>query len=60
LRSLPFVAVKNAAAIARERFDASVLLWAALVGELVAAVFLLASGSVSPVLLRSLQLFLRF
>jgi hypothetical protein len=52
--------VKTTTAIARERFDASALLWAALVGELVAAVSLLASGNVPPVLLRSLQLFLRF
>jgi len=50
----------TAASIARERFDASAFLWAALVGELAAAVSLLASGNVPPVLLRSLQLFLRF
>ncbi|HEY3173494.1 MAG TPA: hypothetical protein VGK86_13065 [Thermoanaerobaculia bacterium] len=52
--------MKNAAAIARERFDPSALLWAALVGELVAAISIVASGSLPPVLLRSLQLFLRF
>jgi hypothetical protein len=52
--------VKATAAIAWERYDASALLWAALVGELVAAVLLLASRNVPPVLLRSLQLFLRF
>jgi len=50
----------TAAATARERFDNSALLWAALLGELVAAVTLFASGNVPPVLLRSLQLFLRF
>jgi hypothetical protein len=60
LRSPRVVTVKTTAAIARERFDASALLWAALVGELVAAVSLLASGNVPTVLLRSLQLFLRF
>ena len=60
LRSPRVVTVKTTAAIARERFDASALLWVALVGELVAAVTLLASGNVPPVLLRSLQLFLRF
>jgi hypothetical protein len=36
------------------------LLYAALAGELGAAVYLLACGNVSPVLVRSLQLFLRF
>ncbi|HEU5251049.1 MAG TPA: hypothetical protein VFW15_13760 [Thermoanaerobaculia bacterium] len=36
------------------------LLWGALAGELVAAIILFASGSVSPVLVRSLQFFLRF
>ena len=36
------------------------LLWGALAGELVAAILLFASGSVSPVLVRSLQVFLRF
>jgi len=60
LRSQPAVTVKTTAAIVRERFDTSALLWAALAGELIAAVSLLASGIVPPVLLRSLQLFLRF
>jgi len=54
------VAVRNAVAIARQRFDASALLWAALAGEFLAAISLLTSGRVPPVLLRSLQLFLRF
>jgi hypothetical protein len=36
------------------------LLEAALAGELATAIYLFASGSVSPVLVRSLQLFLRF
>jgi hypothetical protein len=37
------------------------LLWGAvLAGELVTAVFLFATGNVAPVLIRSLQLFLRF
>ncbi len=52
--------MSTTSAVGRERFDACALLWAALVGELVAAVSLLASGNVPPVLLRSLQLFLRF
>ena len=52
--------MKNTAALARERFDVSALIWAGLVGELAAAVAFLASGTVPPVLLRSLQLFLRF
>ncbi|MEO8347753.1 MAG: hypothetical protein ABI610_02490 [Acidobacteriota bacterium] len=52
--------MKNTATLTRERFDVSALLWAGLAGELFAAVAFLASGTVSPVLLRSLQLFLRF
>lgn len=72
--ALPFpsvVTVKDAIALARERWDgwsvaAPVFrfrrpyLVAALVGELLAVIALLASDNVSPVLLRSLQLFLRF
>lgn len=63
------VAVKDAIALARERWDGwsvPVLrfrrryLVAALAGELLAVFALLASDNVSPVLLRSLQLFLRF
>jgi hypothetical protein len=73
---LPFeegVAVKNTLAITRERWNrwwtAGAGPWglsplllpgAALAGELATAVYLFASGSVSPVLVRSLQLFLRF
>ncbi len=60
LRLLPVIAMKNAAVLARERFDLSALIWAALAGEFLAAVAFLASGTVPPVLLRSLQLFLRF
>ena len=60
LRLFSVAAMKNTAVLARERFDVSALLWAGLVGELIAAIGLLASGGVSPVLLRSLQLFLRF
>jgi hypothetical protein len=60
LRSHEAVAVKNTAALARETSDASALYWAALAGELVAAFLLFASGSVPPILVRSLQLFLRF
>lgn len=52
--------MKNTAAISRERFDVSALIWAGLAGELLAAVAFLASGTVPPILLRSLQLFLRF
>jgi hypothetical protein len=36
------------------------LLWAALTGEIFAAAALFASGNVPPILVRSLQLFLRF
>jgi len=60
LRLLSVVAMKNTAAISRERFDVSALIWAGLAGELLAAVAFLASGTVPPILLRSLQLFLRF
>ena len=60
LRLTCVVAMKKTAALTRERFDVSPLIWAGLAGELLAAVAFLASGSVPPVLLRSLQLFLRF
>ena len=53
-------AMQKTAVVSRERFDVSALLWAGLAGELLAAVAYFASGSVPPVLLRSLQLFLRF
>jgi hypothetical protein len=57
--------MKNTIALTREKWDrwtvAGAGLWAALVaGELATAVYLFASGNVSPVLVRSLQLFLRF
>ncbi|HEV8610410.1 MAG TPA: hypothetical protein VGS98_10145 [Thermoanaerobaculia bacterium] len=57
--------MKNTVALTREKWDRRTLagagLWAALVaGELATAVYLFASGNVSPVLVRSLQLFLRF
>ena len=60
LRLLSVVAMKNTAVLSRERFDLSALIWAALAGELRAAVAFFASGTVPPVLLRSLQIFLRF
>lgn len=60
LRLLSVVAMKNTAVLTRERLDLSALIWAALAGELLAAVAFFASGTVPPVLLRSLQLFLRF
>ncbi len=52
--------MKNTAVLARERFDFSALIWAGLAGELLAAVLFFASGTVRPIFLRSLQLFLRF
>lgn len=60
MRWICVVAMKKTATLTRERFDISALVWAGLAGELLAAVAFLASGSVPPVLLRSLQLFLRF
>ena len=60
LRLLSVVAMKNTAVLSRERFDLSALIWAALAGELLAAVAFFASGTGPPVLLRSLQIFLRF
>ena len=60
--------MKNTVALAREDWDARAgargsaasLLWGVLAGELVTAVLLFASGNVSPVLVTTLQLFLRF
>ena len=43
MRLFTVAAMKNTAVLARERFDASALLWAGLVGELIAAIALLAS-----------------
>lgn len=60
MRSSFGIAMKRTAALTRERLDVSALIWAGLAGELLAAVAFLASGNVPPVLLRSLQLFLRF
>ena len=70
---MPFrsgIAVKNTLTLGRERWDGLSgtgtlgltprLVWGALVGELLVTVALFATGGVSPVLLRSLQLFLRF
>jgi hypothetical protein len=64
------IAVKNTVALARERWEAVAdagasglsprLLWGALAGELVAVIALFASGNVSPALVATLQLFLRF
>ena len=65
------IAVKNTVALARERWEGWTvagadpqdlsprLLWA-LAGELIAVIALFASGSVSPALVDTLQLFLRF
>ncbi|HMA17162.1 MAG TPA: hypothetical protein VKS03_01885 [Thermoanaerobaculia bacterium] len=62
--------MKNAITLERDRWDGLAgagtlrlsprLVWGALLGELLAAIALFASGNVSPVLVRSLQLFLRF
>lgn len=74
LRMWLTIAMKNTAALTRERWDPRrtvagagpqglsprQFLWAALTGELFAAVALFASGDVPPILVRSLQLFLRF
>jgi hypothetical protein len=60
LPSLFAEVVKSSAALVRERLDASALLWAALAGELFTALLLVVSGTVPPVLVRSLQIFLRF
>lgn len=60
LRLLFGVAMRKTAVLSNERLDVSALIWAGLAGELLAAISFLASGSIPPVLLRSLQLFLRF
>jgi hypothetical protein len=60
LRSLQANTVKTSALLSRERFEVTGLLWAALAGELFAFAILLTSGGVPAVLVRSLQLFLRF
>lgn len=64
------IAVKNTVALARERWEAVAdagawglsprLLWGVLAGELVGVVALFASGNVSPALVTTLRLFLRF
>ncbi|HLN57099.1 MAG TPA: hypothetical protein VK416_00965 [Thermoanaerobaculia bacterium] len=65
------ITVKTTVALVPERWDGLSgaglfglfprrYLMAALVGELLAAIALFASDNVSPVLVRSLQLFLRF
>jgi hypothetical protein len=60
LRSLSSKTVKTTALLSRERFEVSGLLWAALAGELFSFAILLVSGHAPAVLVRSLQLFLRF
>jgi hypothetical protein len=60
LRSLFAKTVKTTALLSRGRFEVTGLLWAALAGELFAFTLLLTSGEVPAVLVRSLQLFLRF
>ena len=60
LPSLFAEVVKTSATLVRERLDASALLWAALAGELFTALLVVVSGTVPPVLVRSLQIFLRF
>ncbi|HEV8231805.1 MAG TPA: hypothetical protein VGQ75_05615 [Thermoanaerobaculia bacterium] len=61
--------MKNTAALTRERWAVAGARprglsprcrWAALTGEIFAAAALFASGNVPPILVRSLQLFLRF
>ena len=52
--------MRKALAIGVEAFEAPNLLWGALVGELGLAVLLLSSDRLPSILIRSLQLFLRF
>ena len=52
--------MRKALAIGVEALEAPNLLWGALVGELGLAVLLLSSDRLPSVLIRSLQLFLRF
>ena len=52
--------MRKALAIGREAFETSHLLWGLAAGEVSLALLLLASDKLPPVLIRSLQLFLRF
>jgi hypothetical protein len=52
--------MKKAQAVALEPSQATLLPWALLLAEMAAAVLLFSSGRVPAILLRSLQLFLRF
>ena len=52
--------MRKALAIGVEALEAPNLLWGALVGELGLAVLLLSSDRLPSILIRSLQLFLRF
>jgi hypothetical protein len=73
LRKWLAIAMQNTAALTRERRNGRTaagaapqglspqqLFWAVVTGELFAAVALFASGNVPPILVRSLQIFLRF
>jgi hypothetical protein len=52
--------MKKAIAIGLEAFEAPNLLWGLLAGELSLSLLMAASGRLPDVLIRSLQLFLRF
>ena len=52
--------MRKALAIGREAYEASHLFWVLAVGEASLALLLLASDRLPPILVRSLQLFLRF
>jgi len=52
--------IKKAIAVGLEAFDAPNLLWGLLAGELSLALLMAASDRLPGVLIRSLQLFLRF
>ena len=57
---LSFVVMRKALAIGLEAIEAPNLLWGMLAGELSLFLVLLASDRLPSVLIRSLQLFLRF
>lgn len=52
--------MRKALAVGLEAIEAPSLLWGLLAGELCLALLLLGSDRLPPVLIRSLQLFLRF
>jgi hypothetical protein len=60
LRSCRGAVMRKAIAIGLEAFEAPNLLWGLLAGEFSLALLLLASDKLPPILIRSLQLFLRF